>query len=178
MTIAVEEGELREWIREYTPRLLAVARAFATGDAGAEDLLQEVWWRAAQHASRRGRDAPLGAWLVAVTVNVGRDHLRRTRRRERLLARWGAPTAAPVVGEESIHEGTLLWRTVAELPTLQRETLLLRVLEGYSTAESARLLGRAEGTIKVSLARALARLRERLNQELLWTPPTTRANKT
>lgn len=173
MTLAVDPRELRDWIRDHTPRLLAVARAFASGEADAEDLLQEVWWRASQHAQDRPAGTPLGAWLVAVTVNVGRDHVRRRRRRERLLAFWGAPRSAVTVPGSPHHDGTALWRAVAELPTLQRDVLLLRVVEDYSTAECARALGRAEGTIKVSLARALARLRGRFDEEATWIPRPT-----
>lgn len=173
MTLPVDPRELRDWIREHTPRLLAVARAFASGDTDAEDLLQEVWWRALQHARERVPGTPLGAWLVAVTVNVGRDHLRRRRRRERLMALWGGPRAPVAEPTPPHHEGTELWRAVAELPTLQRDVLLLRVVEDYSTAECARVLGRAEGTIKVSLARALARLRGRFDEEATWIPRPT-----
>ena len=175
MTEHVHPDQLRQWIREYTPRLLAIARAFATAETDAEDILQEVWWRASARALGRGATVPLQAWLVALTVNIGRDNLRRMRRRARLWAVWGggAPAhAAPLLPH---HPDTLLWREVAALPRLQREVLILRIIDDRSTAECAALLRCAEGTVKASLARALARLRTRFPKEPAWDPLTTPA---
>lgn len=174
MTLGVTEAELRELIREQTPHLLAVARGFARGDTEAEDILQEVWWRAARRAGDRAEGVPLRAWLVAVTVNVGRDHHRKARRRATLLRLWGWGRAVTPPSPDPRHEGTALWRAVGELPRLQRDVVLLRIIEGYSTEECARLLARAEGTIKVSLARGLAKLRARFDEEERWIPDTTR----
>lgn len=172
MTVPARPEELRAWIREYTPRLLVVARAFATAETDAEDILQEVWWRAYARAHARGKDAPLVAWLVTLTVNVGRDHLRRERRRRMLWAWWGGEAPTHVEPQPPHHPDTLVWREVAALPRLQREVLILRIIDDRSTAECAAILGRAEGTVKASLARALVRLRTRIPQESTWTPST------
>jgi RNA polymerase sigma-70 factor (ECF subfamily) len=51
---------------------------------------------------------------------------------------------------------------VAELPPLQQRVVTLRIIEGLSTAETAAVLDRAEGTVKASLWRALQRLRSEL----------------
>jgi RNA polymerase sigma-70 factor (ECF subfamily) len=165
VTLEVRQDELRRQIREYTPRLLAVARGFATGDVEAEDILQEVWWKVARRGERRPSEVPLGAWLVAVTLNVGRDHLRRTRRRDLLMRLWGGVAGTTPPAQDPVHEGSALWRAVGELPALQREVVILRVVEGVSTSEAASILGRAEGTVKASLSRALSRLRRQFDRE-------------
>ncbi|HEX9106050.1 MAG TPA: sigma factor, partial [Longimicrobiales bacterium] len=87
------DPRLASWIREYTPGLLGVARAFAAGEDEAEDLLQEVWITAWRKADERPAGMPLGAWLHRVALNVGRTRRRRRLRRERLRAYWrpGAP---------------------------------------------------------------------------------------
>ena len=58
------------------------------------------------------------------------------------------------------------WRRVASLPKLQREVLVLRIVEGLSTTEAAERLGRAEGTVKASLSRGLSSLRTELSDAL------------
>ena len=175
MSLRVSHADLGEWPREPPPHLPAFARSLASGASEAEDLLQEVWWRAAVHASARAPGVPLRAWLVAVTVNVGRDHLRRERRRRLLMAFWGGGEAAATPPTTPVHEGTRLWRAVASLPALQRDVLILRVVEELSITETAAALGRAEGTIKASLHRALMRLRAHFDEEGRWIPVTTPA---
>lgn len=170
------DEELATAIRDFTPRLWPVVRAFATDADDAEDLLQDVWLTAALHAHERAAAAPLGAWLHLVALNRGRAHQRRVRRRRWLQRLWSADlpptietTASPPLAQ---HLRThALWRAVAQLPALQREVLLLRIVSGYSTAESAQVLHRAEGTVKASLHRALVTLRRQLGDVALEASP-------
>ncbi len=164
--LSPNDRELREWIREYTPRLLPVARAFADTVDDAEDLLQELWIVAHEHADRRPAGTPLVAWLHTVLLNIGRSRFKRRRRRERLMSLWGGAThdmanTASVDIDGAIARGRL-WRRVAELPSLQREVLLLRIVEDLSVAQTAQRLARAEGTVKGSLHRALKTLHTRI----------------
>ena len=161
-----DEREIATWIRAYTPRLLRVATAFSGEDAEAEDILQEVWVIAATQAHRRPSGAPLGAWLHAVTLNRGRAHLRRRRRREWLRLVYQAelhpvPASDRLLAHDVVDDAPL-WRAIAALPRLQREVVLLRVVDELSTRDTAIRLGRAEGTVKASLHRALNTLRHAL----------------
>lgn len=167
------EPELRRWMREHTSRLLAVVRAYAADDVEVEDLLQETWLRAYRHALARPDEVPVAAWLTVIALNVGRDHRRRRARRERLRALWGRTTLKRVEPEpelRDIHPGTRLWRAVGDLPTLQRQVVVLRIVQELSIAETARALDRAEGTVKVSLSRALRTLRRGLLSATPITP--------
>lgn len=164
-----EAHRISRWIDEYGQRLWLVARAFSRDGDEAEDLLQEMWIVAfrRQHTLRDG--APVGAWLHRILLNLGRAHRRKTTRRVMLTGKWGQPTAAvqSPPGMTSVareHMKTILWREIAELPELQRQVLLLRIVEGMSTAECADAIGRAEGTVKASLHRALMRLEARLKK--------------
>jgi RNA polymerase sigma-70 factor (ECF subfamily) len=56
---------------------------------------------------------------------------------------------------------------IDRLQELHRDVLVLRYLEGLSTAEAAAVLGVAEGTIKSRLVRALEQLRTLLEDESL-----------
>lgn len=171
--VELAESELRRWMREHTPRLLAVLHAYAADDVEAEDLLQETWFRAYRHALARPAEVPVVAWLTVIALNVGRDHRRRRVRRDRLRSLWGWSTlkrAEPAPEFGNIHPGTRLWRAVGNLPALQREVVILRIVQDLSIAETARALNRAEGTVKVSLSRALTRLRRELAPGTPITP--------
>ena len=170
MSDALGERELASLIREHTPQLFGVVRSFTADDDEAEDLLQEVWMTVAVQAHRRPSGAPLGAWLHTVALNRACSHFRKVRRRRWLLMRWSTAlppqhdeTRAPSVREAL--ERARLWRAVGNLPALQRDALLLRIVDGLSTREAAQQLGRAEGTVKASLFRALQNLRCQLDRE-------------
>lgn len=161
----LDERALADLIRRDTAQLFGVVRAFTEDDGDAEDLLQQLWIIAADRAHRRDPRMPLGAWLHRVALNLGRTHHRRGARRRWLRLRWTTelphlaidPPASPV------DERAPVWRAVAALPSLQRDVVLLRVVDGLSTREAADRLGRAEGTVKASLHRALATLRRHLS---------------
>ena len=159
----LKEAELAALIRRETPRLFTVVRAFTEHDDDAEDLLQQLWVIALERSHRRNAQMPMGAWLHTVALNLGRSYHRRTKRRQWLRMRWAAdiPRAStdgiPLTAPSAPGAG--LWRAVGALPPLQREVVLLRVVEELSTRETAARLGRAEGTVKASLHRALDTLR-------------------
>lgn len=161
------ESALAALIRRETPQLLGVVRAFTDDDGDAEDLLQQLWIIAADRAHRRDPRMPLGAWLHTVALNLGRTHHRRAARRRWLRLRWAADLPKVTVDPPASRddERAPVWRAVAALPTLQRDVILLRVMEGLSTRETADRLGRAEGTVKASLHRAVATLRTHLSEE-------------
>jgi RNA polymerase sigma-70 factor (ECF subfamily) len=163
----IDSRELRELMLEYTGRLLPVARSFADGVTEAEDILQDVWIKVSETLHERSPDAPLGAWLYRITLNVGLSHRRRRERRRGLregkTGWWDREldeTKAPSIEGEQAR--SLLWKAVAELPDLQKKVLLMRVVDGMSTSEVADALGRAEGTVKTSLHRSLGKLRKKL----------------
>ena len=158
------------WIDEFGPRLLHVAIAMTGDPDEAEDALQEVWLIALRRHQVLVRSPHVGAWLYRVLANVVRGRRRTARRRRGLLQRFrprgeGA-VEAPAGGsleEEQIKRR--LWREIMDLPDLQRQVILLRTVEGLSTEETARAIGRAQGTVKASLHRAVKRLRARLGTQ-------------
>lgn len=159
----LNEVDLAALIRRETPRLYSVMRCFTEHDDDAEDLLQQLWLIALERSHRRDSRMPMGAWLHSVALNLGRSHHRRAKRRQWLRLRWAADLPRISTDGDTLAVPTApmtaLWRAVAALPHLQREVVLLRVVEELSTRETALRLGRAEGTVKASLHRALATLR-------------------
>jgi RNA polymerase sigma-70 factor, ECF subfamily len=140
-----------------------------TGNAAdAEDIVQETFVRALEHPPRR-TDQPWTPWLVRVAVNLGRDMLRRRRRRaysgpwlpspvdtDKLAAHPPAPVhegpAAHYDLLESVSFAFLL--ALEALSPTQRAVLLLRDVFDYSVAESAEALKMSEANVRQTHLRA------------------------
>ncbi len=160
----LDESALSALIRRETPQFWGVLRSFTDDDGDTEDLLQQLWIMAAERSHHRDARMPLGAWLHVVELNLGRTHHRRASRRQWLRRRWAADLPRTTVDAQPLQLDDVtrapVWKAVADLPSLQRNVILLRVVEELSTRETAERLGRAEGTVKASLHRAITTLRK------------------
>ncbi|RMG99208.1 MAG: sigma-70 family RNA polymerase sigma factor [Deltaproteobacteria bacterium] len=135
-----------------------------TGEAAdAEDLAQETFRRTLEKPPPDlSRD--LGGYLFRVATRLGIDHLRRARRRRaarlRLPEPWPNPPAPPLRPEAETRYEIRQTASIAflhaldVLTPLQRATLLLRDVCGFSTREAASILGVTEGAAKQHLRRA------------------------
>ena len=131
----------------------------------AEDAVQESFLRLWRIAPRWRPDAPVGAWLHRVVVNLARDALRRRRPTVEIDADTADPDPSPEERAASAMEVARLRCLIGELPERQRVALTLCRLEGMSLREAAGVLGCGEESVESLLARARRTLRERLATE-------------
>jgi RNA polymerase sigma-70 factor (sigma-E family) len=148
-----------EFVRSHGDRLLRLARLLVPNTADAEDLLQAALLRLARHWSR-GLVSPQGYVRIAL-VNLAKD---RGRRRH-LVAVPVESDPGVTVGvdhADAIASRAQLDQLLAALPPRQRITVVLRVLDGLSEAETAQAMGCAPGTVKSNLSRGLDKIRTAL----------------
>ena len=133
----------------------------------ADDLLAEAWLQA--FAARRTFDPSRGSargWLFGVARNVLSQHLRRAGRK---AAVPGLEVTDPWQAvDQRLDAAALapeLRRALDELPSEERELLLLVSWEQLTPAEAAAVVGIPAGTARSRLHRARGRLRDR------FTPP-------
>jgi RNA polymerase sigma-70 factor, ECF subfamily len=164
---AGEERLFAELVRTYSPRLIPHLRRYAQSESDVADLLQDVWLRAFH--KRKGFDGrgSLFGWLLTVCRTVG---LAATARRGEFvhvehIDQLGA-TDDPGPTHDRKSEYERLRAAIDALPPRQREVVLLRITEDRSTAEAARILGCAEGTVKASLHSAINKLQAMLEEKV------------
>ncbi|HEY0810819.1 MAG TPA: RNA polymerase sigma factor [Longimicrobiales bacterium] len=159
-----DERLFAELVRTYSPRLAAQLRRYAGSESDVADMLQDVWLRAFQKRKSFDGRGSLFGWLLTICRTVGLAAISRAPT-EQLAEHHAAATAT----EASIHtrlEHARVLRAVETLPDRQREVVLLRIVEGRSTAEAARMLQCAEGTIKASLHAAVHKLQQTLKERV------------
>jgi RNA polymerase sigma factor (sigma-70 family) len=164
---AGDERLFAELVRMYSPRMLPHLRRYAqTTDADVNDLLQEVWLRAFQ--KRRGFDGrgSLFGWLLTICRTVGIATVRKSEPYVQLHDHLTSSTPDASAEAERRIDRARLHEAVDQLPLRQRDVVMLRIVEDRSTAEAARALGCAEGTIKAALHAAIRRLKEQLSEKV------------
>ncbi len=125
----------------------------------AQDAAQEVFLRLFRNRARIGADPK--AWLYRVTVNVCNDHHRRKRAVPRSIE-MDMEVPDPVPNPERLvsieQRRRLLLAGLGTLPERERTAIVLRDIEGLSTAEVAAILGVEEVTVRSHAASARLKL--------------------
>ncbi len=134
----------------------------------AEDLFQETWLKLARHAPRLAEDTDLRAWLFTVARNAWVSHRRWSMLDvSRLVAIEDDAMPAldasdPDARADAARDVERLERALAALPPASREVLLLVGVEGFDQEQAAAMLGITYTALRQRLARARAKLAERL----------------
>jgi RNA polymerase sigma-70 factor (sigma-E family) len=152
-----DEQEFTAFVRDRGDALLRYARLLEPDPAAAEDILQIALMRVLRHWPRR-LDAP-DAYARATILNLVRDRARR-----RHLVAVPAEAGRDMTGDgpgpiDALIAQERLEGLLGALPPRQRVTVVLRVIEGLSEAETAAAMDCSTGTVKSNLARGLAKLR-------------------
>jgi RNA polymerase sigma-70 factor, ECF subfamily len=163
---AGDERLFAELVRSYSPRLVPHLRRYAIASTDIADLLQDVWLRAFQ--KRRGFDGrgSLFGWLLTICRTAGLAEVNRRGDYVGIEAAGEQPAADAGPDVQRKAEQDKLRAAIDMLPARQREVVLLRITEERSTAETARILGCAEGTVKASLHAAINKLHEMLEEKV------------
>jgi len=148
--------------RDYVFRL---AWGF-TGDGDlAGDVVQEVFLRLIAPSLRWRPRAAFRSWLYRVVLNVSREQ-RRIGARELTGSGAALEGRSDELSAEEEQRLAELGRLLGSLPDRQREVVVLRLIEGMTTRETADVMRCREGTVKAHLHRAIAALRKRLESEI------------
>lgn len=131
----------------------------------AEDAGQEAMVKLHQSLSAfRGRSS-IATWMTRITVNVCLDHLRRRKRRRLMF--WIPVEDADQALDQHLGTGDMdrqrsVHQALTRLTVAHRAVAVLRLVLGYSTAETAEILNIPAGTVLSRLSRAKAQLAEDL----------------
>ncbi len=162
------DAEIGQFVAEHYDRLVRLARLICRDASDAGDAVQiglEQAWRARRSLRDGDRVRP---WLDRIIV---REALRVSRSRRSWLARllpsgpdvkW-IESIAPQAAEPTLHLS--MRAAFASLSPEQRSVVALHLHAGYSVAETARIVGAPEETVRSRLRLARQRLRRELEED-------------
>jgi len=168
---AGDERAFRDLVERYEPRVAAtVVGMLGPGDE-AEDVGQETFIRLYRSLDRFRGDSSLGTYLTRIAINLSLTALKRRKRwisrfsrqedgeRESPQASWDP--RADLDRDETVRT---VRAAVARLAPDHRTVVVLRMIDGYSTRETAEILGIPVGTVMSRLARAMDRLETEMKE--------------
>jgi RNA polymerase sigma factor (sigma-70 family) len=163
--------------RRHESRVYRYLHRNLRNEAGANDLMQEVWFAVARNAAAYKPTAKFTTWVFTIAHNRMIDMIRAGGRLQSL----DAPDSAdgdgsslldrlaidakhePLAVVQSEDEAAALLKAVAQLPPEQRSAFLLQAEGELSVEEIAAATGSTFETVKSRLRYARAKLRQ-----LLW----------
>jgi RNA polymerase sigma-70 factor (ECF subfamily) len=158
--VAGDRYAFEELFYRHHRQLYRLAMMTSRNPDDAADALQDALLSAHRRAGSFRRDAAVSSWLYRIVVNACLDRLRRNK---------SHPTTELkddncAVGDHGprVDTAIMVERALMRLPVEQRAAVVAVDMQGYSVAETARMLGVAEGTVKSRCSRARAKLAEAL----------------
>ena len=162
-------------MRRHNQRIYRAARAIVRDESEAEDVMQQAYLQAFAHLSQFAGRAQFSTWLTRIAVHEALARVRRRAREapfdpaepraEETMTSLRERTANPEQQAATSELRHLLESAIDKLPRGHRAVVMLRDVEGLSTAEVANSLGLSEENVKTRLHRARAALRRELVQQ-------------
>ena len=158
--VAGDRYAFEELFYRHHRQLYRLAMITSRNPDDAADALQDALLSAHRKAASFRKDAAVSSWLYRIVVNACLDRLRRNKTRpETELVDNGCP-----VGDHAqrVDTAIMVEDEMIRLPARPQAAVVAVDMQGYSVAETARMLGVAEGTVKSRCSRARAKLAEAL----------------
>jgi RNA polymerase sigma-70 factor (sigma-E family) len=149
---------------EYVDSRLTLMRrtAFLLGGGdwhAAEDLVQTALTKLYTAWPRLRQDGAVDAYVRKVLVRTVIDESRRPWRKRERSVEETPDVSVPAARVDDVLD---VRQALRKLPAGQRAVVVLRYWEDLSITETAKVLGRTEGTVKSQAAKGLAALRDLL----------------
>ncbi|MCR6490839.1 ECF RNA polymerase sigma factor SigK [Amycolatopsis sp. OK19-0408] len=144
--------------------VLQVLRSRAQAEEVTQEVLLEIWRKAATFDARRGR---VQSWALTIAHRRAIDRVRSEQSaidREVRAHRLDLRRPYDDVTETTLDQfdRSRVRAALAALTELQRESILLAYFQGYTCREVSEKLGVAIGTVKTRMRDGLVRLRDAL----------------
>ncbi|HYR86401.1 MAG TPA: sigma-70 family RNA polymerase sigma factor [Terriglobia bacterium] len=153
-------------VLRHERRVLTLAWRLLGSMEDAQDAAQEVFLRTFRFLHRFDSRRRFEPWLIRMTVNVCRDLGRKKQQYptgefdlERLRA--GGDPHTELSSEE---QRQVLYAALAGLPEKERSAVVLRDIEGFSTAEVAEILGSSEATVRSQISTGRIKIRKAIER--------------
>jgi len=165
--LAGNDNAFKELIRRYESRVAATVVGMLGRCPEAEDVGQETFIRFYSSLKNFRGESTVGTYLTRIAINLSLNELKRRKRKSMIFFRKQDEEPFDVPDERAQDrpddEKEIILRAIQKLESKFRAVIVLRLMDGYSTKETANILGVPVGTVLSRLARAQGKLKELLS---------------
>lgn len=129
----------------------------------AEDIGQQTFIQFYKSLDKFRGDASIGTYLTRIAINLSINEIRRRKRRRRFFISnsenkiENIPDKKDTIGHKEAKE--IVKKGIQKLEPKFRAVIVLRLINGYSTQETAQILKIPVGTVLSRLSRAQMKLK-------------------
>jgi len=166
ITMAIDGSQhaFTEIVRRHKQKIASTIHGMIGQCDEADDIGQEVFIRFFRNMTNFRGDSALGTYLTRIAINLSLNEIKR-RKRKRLFSfnqmmEKGIDIAG-ISSNESYDENVGIVRlAIQKLDPKHRSVIVLRLIDGYTTEETAKILMLPIGTVLSRLSRAQIKLKE------------------
>ena len=162
-TLSGNDNAFKMLVQRHESRIAATVIGMLGNRPEAEDVGQEVFIRFYKNLKNFRGDSAVSTYLTRIAINLSLNEIRRRKLRS-LFSSIDDDEKTLELPDESAKKpdddsSALVHRAIRKLDTKYRTVIVLRLLEGYSTEETAEILEIPQGTVMTRLLRAQQKLK-------------------
>lgn len=167
-----DHGAFRQLVEQYEGLVAGTVIGMMGPGPEADDVGQRVFIRFYRALDQYRGEGGVAPYLTRIAVNLSLNALdRRQRQQKRLVSRDGEAPLPEQPGQDerdlqAFDREEVVHQALQQLSEKHRAVVVLRLVEGYSTRETAEMLDVPQGTVLSRLYRAQRKLREILKPYL------------
>lgn len=152
-------AELEKTVECYRPMLIRLAYGCTSNHSDSEDIVQDAFVKLYLRSRGFPSEEDMKAWLIRVTVNMCKNHVKSWR----IGKRSEIPEDA--AGGDSFPEKSAVEELLGKLKPIYKAVIYMHYYEGYSAAEIGKTLKISETAVTTRLQRGREALRQILDDE-------------
>lgn len=170
---AAREGDneaFRELVKHHESLVAATVIGVLGNCPEAEDVGQETFIRFYKNLGKFRGESSIGTYLTRIAINLSLNELKRRKRRSKLFFQRPLEEAYDIpdakANSELNEDKEIVQQAIQKLESKFRTVVVLRLIDGYSTEETAEILNIPVGTVLSRLSRAQQKLKELLKPHM------------
>jgi RNA polymerase sigma-70 factor, ECF subfamily len=162
-------GQVNDLYHQYADDIYRFILLIARDQHKAEDLMHDTFLKAFKNMEQFSHYSNQRAWLFVIARNLTIDYIRRNK-----PIKWAvdifplsipSPEKLPDEKIEADENLKTIYDALGKIKEKYRFVIVCRIIEGFSTHETAEILGWSQSKVKVTLHRGLIKLRKQLEKE-------------